>query len=332
MYMKMIAPLAFFALAACSGNPLGNVPDTTVQTSSVNPLPGTTAPTSSSNIIRYEARSNNGSGYAEGISYDANSDTFTVDNLAFDGGNAYTRGTLVSNLGPFAVYEGPNSEPDQFSGTPITQFQHRAIHAVSASGRTQFSIVRTGAYAPYGFGGFVYERAGAVQMPSAGQALYVGDYAAIRDFNGRSGLEYVTGSMEMAIDFRDFNQGSGVAGAVYNRQIYDVTGNNITSQVLTALSGDAGVTIAQLPEIVFTVGPGVIDANGELAGRVTTPYTNSSGATEQFATGNYYAVLAGPEAREVSGIIVIEGPDHRSDGVTARETGGFILVAPPPVP
>ena len=46
--------------------------------------PGIDGPgaTSSSNIVRFEARNDNGGGYAQDFAYDAGSDTFSVTNLA----------------------------------------------------------------------------------------------------------------------------------------------------------------------------------------------------------------------------------------------------------
>ena len=48
-----------------------------------------------------------------------------------------------------------------------------------------------------------------------------------------------------------------------------------------------------------------------------------------YEAGNYYAVISGDAtqggADEVVGIIVVEADDPRSDGVTVRESGGFIL-------
>ncbi len=82
----------------------------------------------------------------------------------------------------------------------------------AGTGRTEFAIVRTGAYRDFGFGGFVMKRNDNVVLPSSGQAAYTGDYGAVRDFSGATGLEYVTGDMDIAIDFEDFNDGNAVQG------------------------------------------------------------------------------------------------------------------------
>ena len=71
-------------------------------------------------------------------------DTFTVDNLGFDGDNVYNRGTAVSSLRPYSVYKAVARFPNSETGSPINQFTYRAIYGVSTSGNTQFAIVRTG--------------------------------------------------------------------------------------------------------------------------------------------------------------------------------------------
>jgi hypothetical protein len=287
-------------------------------------LPGTLRATPGGDIFRKELKDDKGNGYAVGIAYDAATDTFAVDGLGFDGGNVYRRGTRVGSLGPadeFKVYEADSVYRDDVTGTPIRQFQHRAIYAVSTSGNTQLAIVRTGAYIPYGFGGFVYSRNGGVTLPTSGQAAYSGNYAGLRDFNDRGGLQYTTGDMTMAIDFRDFNDGNAVQGYVDNRRIYDMDGNDITAQVIAQINADTNSSIVNLPTLVFTVGPGVMDLNGEIVGEVTSSIPGPGGAATVFESGNYYAILAdgaGGAASEVVGIIVVTSGD-------ARETGGFIL-------
>ena len=187
--------------------------------------PGTASPTPSSSIVRTEPTEadggNPGDGFVTSVSYDASNDTFFVDNLGFDGDNVYQRGTAVSSLGPYAVYEASATYPDSITGAPISQFAHRAIYGVSPSGNTQFAIVRTGDYIDYGFGGFIYQRNGGMTLPDSGQARYSGDYAGLRDFNGAGGLQYTTATIDMAIDFEDFNSTTGRRGDAVRGQITD---------------------------------------------------------------------------------------------------------------
>lgn len=336
-----IAPLcAVVALGACGGNPIGSSSapppvtpppeDTGIDSDRAMP-PGTPSPQPETRIVRREPRTggNVGDGFAENFAYDSATDTFSVDNLGFDADNVYTRGVAVGSLGPFAVYESAMVYSDDLTGAPIEQFLHRGIYGVSRTGQTEFAIARTGAYAPFGFGGFIYQRNGPVSLPTSGQARFDGNYAALRDFAGRGGIEYATGDMTMAIDFRDFNDGSAVDGRVANRTIYDLAGNDITATVVAALNTENQTNLTSLPTLVFTVGPGVLDSNGELLGQLTSNFVNSSGAVENYETGKYYAVLSGDEPDEVVGVIVVEASDPRYTGVRVRETGGFILYRRP---
>jgi len=342
MRKPMTALAAVFVFTACDGNPFLTEPEpttdpTTTTTTSVISLPGTENPSAGVSIYRYEALdSASGSGYAESISYDATNDQFYVDNLAFDGDNFYERDTVVPSLGPFQVYENDSFFSDSSTGTPINQFQHKAIYGVSTSGQTEFAIVRTGQYVGYGFGGFLYQRNNGVTLPTSGQAVYSGEYAGIRDFLGRGGLEYVTGDTLIAIDFEDFNEGDGVRGEITNRQVFDVNGNNITPTLINAIN-TAGVdptdptsigtyaNITELPVLLFTVGPGVGDANGEITSGLNSHLELSTGALQTYEDGTYYAMISGTNAEEIVGVVVVTSQDPRYTGVTARETGGFVV-------
>ena len=315
-WTKALAVLAL--VAACDGNPWA--------VEGEEPLPpGPTDPTSSPPITRTEEVDDSGNGFAEGMSYDATTDTFTVDGLAFDGDNVYTRDTAVPSLGPFAVYEAASVFNDPLTGQPIQQFQHKAIYGVDPEGDVSFAIVRTGSYVPYGYGGWIYSRSGGVELATTGQASYVGNYAALRDFDGRGGLEYATGTMNIAIDFADFNDGNGVQGQVYNRRILDTNGRDITNTVIAALNTEYEASATTLPVMNFKVGPGVTTAAGELSGGISSYVVDNDGNLTQLEDGKYYAVLSGPNAGKVVGVIVVESDDPRFDA-TVRETGGFILV------
>ena len=200
-------------LVGCGGTPPFNADETEDPTTTDGTIasdrtlpPGTSSPQPDTTIFRKEAVDENGNGFAEGVAYNSADDTFTVDNLPFDGGadTPYIRGQAVGSLGPYAVYEAVQQYPDTQTNATINQFRHRAIYGVSTSGNTEFAIVRTGAYVGYGFGGFVYERNGTVVLPTTGQALYNGQGAGLRDYNGRGGLEYTTSDVQIAIDFDDF--------------------------------------------------------------------------------------------------------------------------------
>lgn len=327
------ALLAVLLLAACDGNPFAPPPVVPPGDTTVSTLPGTAAPRAGAPISRYETFTEGGDGYVKDtdISYDAENDRFHVNNIAFDGNNTYRRanvtfagtGKPLGTLGDFDVYESVS-----VPGDTAPTLQYRALRGVSSTGATQFAVVRTGAFTEYGFGGFVLSRNGSVTLPTTGRAVYEGSYSGLRDFSGKGGLEYVTGTMQLAIDFDDFDQGAGVVGTIRNRQIFDIDGNNITHEFLTALAYDPldpATEPAALPILQFFLGPGTMDKNGELEGNVRSQQDNGEFAATDYETGKYYAILAGDNASEVVGIIVVTSTDPRLTGITARETGGFVL-------
>lgn len=338
----IVAVAAALAVAGCSGNPFDETDDMEEETTT-DPdgitgdrtlPPGTSSPAPDTSITRTEPTQAEGGGVGDGfvtaVDYDSASDTFVVDNLGFDGANTYTRGTDVSSLGPYGVYEAAAVVPDSVTGTPINQFTHRAIYGVSPSTNTRFAIVRTGSYIPYGFGGFVYQRDNGVTLPTGGQAIFTGEISGIRDFDGSGGLEYSRGDIDIAIDFEDFNdttgvRGDAVRGVVYNRDIIDINGNVITADVIDAINTDANASLSAIPTMVFTVGPGVLDDNGEITGEVTSFFTTNTGTVQQYEQGMYYAVIAG-DAEEIVGVIVTESTAGQPAGITVRDTGGFIVV------
>ncbi|MCL3881003.1 hypothetical protein [Marivita sp. GX14005] len=316
--------------------------------------PGTTSPDPNAGIVRVEPRDDEtGGGFATDIQYrnDQGQDEFYVDNIAFDGDNVYTRGdpvTGVAQLGPYGVYEGKEQATDPVTGTTLDTFTYRALYGRSTTGQTEFAIVRSGSYIDYGFGGFVYQRndvddAGnpvRLVLPDEGDARYLGDYAGIRIFEGRSGLEYVQGDAEMFVDFKDFNNGNrGVALYVRNRQIFDSTGKNVTPEYLASFETDSdGGTSSPgiaaevndrgelvLPPLRPVISPNIADSNGEIAGELREVGTFEDGATSVTAEGNYYAIVSGEDAGEIVGVLVIEGDDPRTDNTSFQETGGFII-------
>jgi hypothetical protein len=366
--------LAACVLAACSGNPFdpatdgstdgGTPPPATTPPPTTDPIsgggdlpPGTTNPTPNTSILRFEARGtgdDEGNGYANGFAYDSATDTFSVQGLAFDGdqpgGTPYARDLDIALGTGFAAYEGPSTVPDFLTGDPIGQLTHRAVYGVSTSGRTQLAIVRTGSYTGYGFGGYVYQRnqidaTGVVlpTLPTQGQATYSGPYAGLRDFSGTGGLQYVTGSARVNIDFDGFSGNctptrcaDAVRGEITDRQIFDLAGNNITGAVISDINTEDVAALTALPVLRFRIGTGVLDSNGEIRGTLDSNFANSEGRTINYEEGNYYAIMAGDHTAapggEIVGIIVVEGANRSAPGSTFRETGGFIVERGAPTP
>lgn len=305
--------------------------------------PGTTTPTADYSIVRYEAQGENNGGYVTTVTYNTGNDTLTIDNLPFDGDDPYARGTAVSSLGTqdvpashaenqigthddsityasYSVYDGDLVVLDGYDNDLVDQLNpYRAIYGVSQAhggadqGAVRFAIVRTGAYAGYGFGGWIYERNGSVTLPTSGQANYFGNYAGTRVFNGDGGLQFIQGKAELSIDFDDFNSGPAIQGIISDRELIS--------------SGGTAVVGLELPTIVFAIGEGVMNSAGEFTGSLTV----NSGTL----SGSYYGVLGGDNADVLVGIVVLEVPVDEANGFdttpedfsieSVQETGGFIL-------
>ncbi|WP_373352915.1 hypothetical protein [Pseudoroseicyclus sp. CXY001] len=292
--------------------------------------PGTNDPSRGRGITRYEEENEQGGGYVQNARYNAENDSFVVDNLAFDGFNRYRRGRDLDTLGGYGVFDGVETVRDSQTGALIDQFTYRALYGASRNNvrvdgeilpSTQFAIVRTGSYLEYGFGGFIYLRNGDVTLPTSGQAQFTGDYAGIRTYSEDEGLEFTRGDMEVAIDFEDFNAGNGVRGRVYNRELFDITGDPIP------LTNDHNVDGGRifLPDLRFVVGPGTMSDDGELTNGIFSRAYNDAGELVTYEEGSYYAILAGDGPDELVGVFVIESADPRFENNNAQETGGFIL-------
>ncbi|MDG1862789.1 MAG: hypothetical protein P8J02_06175 [Yoonia sp.] len=266
------------------------------------------------------------------VSYNATNDTFTVDNLGFDGANLYTRDNQVGSLRNYALYEGAATSTDSLTGQPINQLTpYRALLGVSKNlvdgeRRSSFAIVRTGAYSDYGFGGFIYSRTGAVTLPTTGQARFNGGYAGMRVFTPIGGMELTRGAMTVDIDFRDFNANDAVKGQISNREAFELDGTSIS------LSG-TGTGDLQLPNLNFVIQEGApsLTASGEISGELNNfIYDSESGTYVEYETGTYYGIIAGDmtdpnDGGELVGVFVVESDDPRYEGVRVQETGGFIL-------
>ncbi|WP_323779303.1 hypothetical protein, partial [Leisingera sp.] len=53
-------------------------------------------------------------------------------------------------------------------------------------------------------------------------------------------------------------------------------------------------------------------------------YTDANGITQVYESGNYYALVSGDNAEEITGIVVVKNTMDPA-GTEVRETGGFIV-------
>lgn len=320
----------------CGSDVQGDVPDVEIE------LDGTQDPNASRSIVRIEPGSpddpalanEDGGGLVREVLYDPDSDTYTIDNLAFDGANEYERDTVFPTLGGYPIYAADETTPDVLTGAPVNQIiPYRAItgrsDVIIAEGedgefqpRTTFAIVRTGGYSGFGFGGFVYERNGDVVLPTSGQAQFEGEYAGVRVFDPIDRWEYTTGDVEVAFDFEDFNINNGVKGVISERRAFLPDGTPVGLIVGNQLL---------LPDLGFVIAQGVdtLLPTGELSGELNNTRVNSNGQLEIYESGQYYAIVAGDaeagDGGELVGVFVVKSEDPRVNDLFVQETGGFIL-------
>ena len=328
---RPLSAAALLLLAACGDGQPFVFPDeeeTTEEDSGEGP---------GDSIRRSEERDADGGGFVTAVQYDAASDSFSVDNIPFDGDRPYERQARFDSLNGFALYDSVGSFGDDSvvldpeTGARIRQFDYRAIYGESRDTtrvdgqlqpRSRFAIIRTGDYRSYGFGGFLYERNGGVEIPKDGQAVFSGDYAGIRVFDGGTGLEYSSGDVEIAVDFEDFTEDDGLRGVVYNRRIFNSAGRELAVLGPNDPLNDEALVA---PPLTFDVGPGVVQSNGEISGTASSTRELEDGGTEVFEEGTFMGIIGG-EAQEIVGIVVIDSTDPRYEGrIKVRETGGFIV-------
>lgn len=364
--IRLMSAVSLVALlSACSeGNPLfdedGNVinaaPDADENTDTTGDLDGdidndgattvggTDNPDIDESIFRFETPDDSGGGLVTQVSYNSANDTFTVDNLAFDGANTYQRNANLRTLNGYRVFAADETTEDFLTGNAVSQIvPYRALYGVSSNRvdgepRTSFAIVRTGGYVNHGFGGFVYERDGGTVLPETGQATFSGDYAGIWTFEGIGGLAYTQGDMTLDIDFEDFNENAGVKGRIANR----------------VLRSETGSTLGALQDVRWIIQEGVmtLDENGEIDTDVfSTRVDPETGALVTFFDGEFTGLVAGDLTRgndggevvgiikmdasatianpadlsELTGNLVPDGNDGEGTPITIRETGGAIL-------
>lgn len=287
--------------------------------------PGTDDARRDESIVRFEARNSLGGGYAESFAYNAATDEFTVDNLAFDGLSTYQRSPTNANLGSYRLYAADETVADSLTGNPVIQVvPYRAVLGFSQNAiengeaRTNFALVRTGYYNNYGFGGYIYERNEGTVLQTTGQAAFDGRYAGIRVYNNRFGMDLVQARIQIAIDFDDFNANDTIKGIIYEREAFDVNG-----------APAAGVLLPDL-FLEITEGESSLNGTGEISGVAGSDIDVGNSETEPYETGEFYGIIAGDmtdpaDGGEIVGMIVVESKDRRFEEVTAQETGGFIV-------
>ncbi len=242
------------------------------------------------------------------ISFDATNDVLTINNIPFDDpDNRYERITTETFVNGFDAYQ---SAPAPGSA----ELQYFAIFRRSDSGRSQVAASTSAEYIGFGFGGGGAQRLSSSNpnLPRNGLYTYNGEYGGVRTIlnsvgNGDS-VQYVTGDVQLAADFGDFDDVGAVNGGVSNRILYDDTGTQIGT-----LNG------------FLSLANGEIDFDNGTISASTAVLLDNTGAT--VGTGNWQGVFAGPNGEEIAGILFVDSTGNT--GVNdAREIGGFVATTP----
>lgn len=246
------------------------------------------------------------------VDYDPDTDELVLNNLPFDGDNAYTRNAAVTAAvgSGFGHYENVGGTSNYY-----------AVFRRSGSGYSQVGTVGTDRYVSFGFGGVAAQRLdGEGALPAGNsQYLFTGEYAAVRtiiDPDSGSQVQYVAGTARIDVDIEDFDTTGAVEGVIVDRTFFDNNGVQLTD-----LDNVDFISMATA-ELNFD--------NWTIASSTATAYNRADG--EAGASGSWQGLFAGPNGEEVAGIVVVSGtgpigidPDTGDfEEVQVRETGGFI--------
>jgi len=214
------------------------------------------------------------------VDYDETNNELVINNLPFDGpdGRYDQINTLPTGDGLYASRQT----------TTTGQVQHFAVfinsdfmEATSASGRD---------WIDFGNAGANINRDSFALPGGPGEYIYRGNYAATRTFSERSGIEIVSGDVQLLLDILDFDpfgelQGD-ITGSVFNRDRFGI-----------------GPQLGELPPIVLAE----ISFNTE-----TGVWEGGSATTFDFegdprSTGIHEGMIAGPDGEEMGGYVIITG-------------------------
>lgn len=233
------------------------------------------------------------------LTYDSDKDQLVINNLPFDGVDgrySYNKSKSIGNK--FKVYESARATGSR-SG-------YYAVFRRSASGHAQAAAVVTNRYAGYGFGGATAQRLNDnITMPSEGEYVFTGEYAALRIRGDSAQEQYVSGNARIEIDVTDFDTKGAVEGLINNRKLYDRDGKFVRN-----MTGYISMATTSIDFATATTTDG------------TATLFDSTGDDE--ASGKWKGVFAGPNADEMAGIIVIETLGTATTVGAYRETGAFV--------
>jgi len=151
------------------------------------------------------------------VEYDREKNDLVINNLPFDGPAG--RYDFMARIGGVKVFESRQT-------ATTGQVKHYAVFVESE--HIEAAAAAGANWIEYGYGGANINRDRSFSLPRSGEYVYIGEYAAVRTFDDRGGLELVSGDVRIILDVNDFDPVDGIQGAltgtVYNRSVSGVNG------------------------------------------------------------------------------------------------------------
>lgn len=226
------------------------------------------------------------------VTYDSATDKLVINNLPFDGPEGIYDNVLTFANGAKA-YKSRSTETTGQMPHYAVFVSTAAMQATSAAGTNWLGFGNSGANV---------NRTG-FRLPAGGEYIYVGKYAATRVFDGRTGLELVTGDLNLIVDVLDFDPINGVqgdiAGRISNR-------SRVFSELPVASNRFSSATATQgrsLPDI-FLAEVGFSTKEGSFDNGAANSYTPDNIAWE---SGTYSGILGGASGDQIGGYSIITG-------------------------
>lgn len=215
------------------------------------------------------------------VTYDRANNQLVINNLPFDGpdgryDNVFTLANGVSAYGSRAT-------------ATTGKIKHYAVFI--ESDYMQAAAAAGVNWVQYGNAGANINRSSFSLPTGIGEYVYVGSYAANRTFDEKSGIELVSGSVELLVDVLDFDPVDGIQGDIVGR---------VENRTRVNLDGSDGRDLPDiyLAEISFENANGTFDE-----GDVSTFAPDR----DVWSTGTYSGLFGGPAGEELGGFLVMEG-------------------------
>lgn len=216
------------------------------------------------------------------VDYDSENNELVINNLPFDGPSG--RYDQFGTVGAAGAYESRQTDTTGRVKHYAVFLQSDHIDAAAAAGAN---------WVNFGYGGANITR-DSFTSPIDGEYVYFGDYAGVRTFSDRSGLELVSGDVTILLDVNDFDPVDGIQGAIVG---------TISGRDISGLVGNSNASLQNVGLVLveFTTADGTFDG-----GTAQTTLADGSNG----GSGSFEGFLAGTNSTDIGANVVIEGPAY----------------------